>query len=67
METLEQERTRSGASNGKLTVLNPEGFPPRISPNDMAPCDDPDATGPSSHRQHPRRQPPHHGLTSMST
>src|SRR5438105_9508749 len=38
METLEQqERTRSGASNGNLTVLNPQGFPPRVSPKDMAP------------------------------
>jgi hypothetical protein len=37
IETLEQERTQRGASNGKLTVLNPQGFPPRVSPKDMAP------------------------------
>jgi len=37
IETLEQTHTRSGARDGQLTVLNPQGFPPRVSPKDMAP------------------------------
>ena len=37
VETVVQTNARSGASNGLLTVLNPQGFPPRVSPKDMAP------------------------------
>ena len=36
IETLEQTH-RSGVRGGQLSVLNPQGFPPRVSPKDMAP------------------------------
>jgi hypothetical protein len=37
IETLVETNARSAAGNGQLTVLNPQGFPPRVSPKDMAP------------------------------
>jgi hypothetical protein len=37
VETVVKTNARSGASDGLLTVLNPQGFPPRVSPKDMAP------------------------------
>jgi hypothetical protein len=37
IETVVDKTARSGAMNGQLTVLNPQGFPPRVSPKDMAP------------------------------
>jgi hypothetical protein len=37
IETSLEKSTRPGATNGQVTVLNPQGFPPRVSPKDMAP------------------------------
>jgi hypothetical protein len=37
IETLEHTNARSAGRNDKLTVLHPQGFPPRVSPKDMAP------------------------------
>ena len=37
VETVVKTNARSGSSDGLLTVLNPQGFPPRVSPKDMAP------------------------------
>ena len=34
---LQRSESRSGTDRSQLTVLNPMGYPPRVTPKDMAP------------------------------
>src|SRR5919204_27160 len=37
IQTVVEPGARPSAQDGRLTVLNPQGFPPRVTPKDMAP------------------------------